>query len=424
LTAGAAADKGWLFMPGDPPSPPRRARGRAARALPALFGAWALLLCAAAPGFAVHAPEVPPGSYTQVSAWLGYVCALRTDATLVCFGFIPNAPSVLNAPAGTFRAVSAGNEAACAIRTDGTLSCWGDNTYGQASPPPGVYTAVTSGAVNACALRADQTLACWGAGAPLPGTFVAYDAGVQAPCGVHPDGTLVCDPRLGPPPAGTYIEVSAQFDLGGGAFTFSCALRTDREAACWGQNTGGQLDPPAGPFTTITTGGQTACALRSDQTLACWGGLDVVGPPPGGTFRSVAVGDGFACAVRTDGVLLCWPGNQSSDAAADLPPAFGGAGVFSLPSNRVCVSRRHFRIRIRRQRGGVTLISAAVAVDGRRVAVRKGRRLTAPVDLRGLPRGRFTVRISALTNDGRAISGTRRYRTCARRAPSPGPGPV
>jgi hypothetical protein len=107
-----------------------------------------------------------------------------------------------------------------------------------------------------------------------------------------------------------------------------------------------------------------------------------------------------------------------------LPKPFGAGGVFVVPSNHRCVSRRHFRIRIRRQRNRVTLISAAVAVNGRRVAVRRGGRLTAPVDLRGLPKGRFTVRISALTDDGRAIVGTRRYRTCTPKRPPNPPGPV
>ena len=88
------------------------------------------------------------------------------------------------------------------------------------------------------------------------------------------------------------------------------------------------------------------------------------------------------------------------------------------------MSRRHFRIRIRRQRSGATLVSAAVAVNGKRVAVRRGARVTAPVDLRGLPKGRFTVRISALTGDGRAITGTRRYRTCAPRRTAGGHGPL
>jgi hypothetical protein len=37
------------------------------------------------------------------------------------------------------------------------------------------------------------------------------------------------------------------------------------------------------------------------------------------------------------------------------------------------------------------------------------------VNLRGLPRGRFTVRIVLALADGRTVSGSRRYRTCAAR---------
>jgi len=34
------------------------------------------------------------------------------------------------------------------------------------------------------------------------------------------------------------------------------------------------------------------------------------------------------------------------------------------------------------------------------------------VDLRGLPKGTFFVRITALTTTGETIKGTRKYRTC------------
>jgi hypothetical protein len=47
------------------------------------------------------------------------------------------------------------------------------------------------------------------------------------------------------------------------------------------------------------------------------------------------------------------------------------------------------------------------------VQVLKGKRLTAPVDLRGLPKGRFTVKIVAVTSAGQKLSSSRRYRTCA-----------
>ncbi len=90
-----------------------------------------------------------------------------------------------------------------------------------------------------------------------------------------------------------------------------------------------------------------------------------------------------------------------------------------------CVSRRRFPTHFG-ARGGGPRGAARVSVHGRRFAVRRvrgshGRRLRARVDLRGLPKGRFTVRIVEITDRGRQVS-PRGYRTCAkrhRRAPSP-----
>jgi hypothetical protein len=60
------------------------------------------------------------------------------------------------------------------------------------------------------------------------------------------------------------------------------------------------------------------------------------------------------------------------------------------------------------------LRSARVTVDGKGVAVRATRngRLAARVDLRGLRKGTYRVRISAKDAAGRHIRGTRTYRTC------------
>jgi hypothetical protein len=44
--------------------------------------------------------------------------------------------------------------------------------------------------------------------------------------------------------------------------------------------------------------------------------------------------------------------------------------------------------------------------------VLRGRKLTATVDLRGLPRGRFRVSITVTTAEGRKLTAQRRYRTC------------
>jgi hypothetical protein len=105
------------------------------------------------------------------------------------------------------------------------------------------------------------------------------------------------------------------------------------------------------------------------------------------------------------------PTRAETRLASSSPAAV--AQALGLPAARTCVSRRNFTIRVREPRG-VRLRSARVTVGRRTVnAVRRRGRLVATVDLRGLPRGRFTVRIVATTVSRRTLTGTRRYRTCA-----------
>jgi hypothetical protein len=97
--------------------------------------------------------------------------------------------------------------------------------------------------------------------------------------------------------------------------------------------------------------------------------------------------------------------------ATPAPPKEEQA-VLGLSKSRRCVSRRKFTIRLREPRGD-RLLSARVLVNGRQVRVVRGRRLKAPVNLKGLPKGRFTVKVVGTTRAGRTVSEKRRYRTCA-----------
>jgi hypothetical protein len=93
------------------------------------------------------------------------------------------------------------------------------------------------------------------------------------------------------------------------------------------------------------------------------------------------------------------------------PP--GAAGVVFPAGHGVghaspCVSRRRFVIHLPR---GARLASASIG--GRRVALHRGRgRLRGTVDLRGLPAGRFRLRIAVRLRSGRVAVLHRRYRTC------------
>ena len=102
------------------------------------------------------------------------------------------------------------------------------------------------------------------------------------------------------------------------------------------------------------------------------------------------------------------PTTTTTQPAASAPAAQGG--VLGT-SSRKCVSRRRFRIKLRVPRGE-RVVKAVVRVNGKRVLVRRGTRLTSTVNLRGLPRGRFRVQIKLTLASGKTISGTRRYGTC------------
>ncbi len=93
-------------------------------------------------------------------------------------------------------------------------------------------------------------------------------------------------------------------------------------------------------------------------------------------------------------------------------PPIGATSAASLPSNKSCISRRSFKIRLARPAGD-PLAKAEVRVNGRKVQVVKKSRLTAPVDLRGLPKGKVKVSITAITRSGRRLTASRTYKTCA-----------
>jgi hypothetical protein len=92
-------------------------------------------------------------------------------------------------------------------------------------------------------------------------------------------------------------------------------------------------------------------------------------------------------------------------------PLSSSTARLSLAAGRRCVSRRRFSLRLRAPRGQ-RLRSAVVYVDGRRRARVSGRRLRAPIDLRGVPKKTVRVRVVATTTAGRRIVAERRYKTC------------
>jgi uncharacterized repeat protein (TIGR01451 family) len=85
-----------------------------------------------------------------------------------------------------------------------------------------------------------------------------------------------------------------------------------------------------------------------------------------------------------------------------------------------CVSRREFRIRVKKPKNGVKVVKAVVYVRNKRVKIIRGKRLRAPVVLKGLPIGRFKVRVVSTLSNGKTATDIRTYHTCIPRSRRPG----
>jgi hypothetical protein len=110
-------------------------------------------------------------------------------------------------------------------------------------------------------------------------------------------------------------------------------------------------------------------------------------------------------------------GCESSTLTAPLASSNVGAfkDVVSLPDAKKCLSARRFAIHIRNPRYD-PFKTVKVTLQGKKVGTAlHGQTYLAEINLRGLPRGAFTVRIKGTTFRGNHLSGSRTYHTCVKR---------
>jgi hypothetical protein len=72
-------------------------------------------------------------------------------------------------------------------------------------------------------------------------------------------------------------------------------------------------------------------------------------------------------------------------------------------------------IHLARAPRGDRIVSAIVTVNGKRVAVRHGKRLTARINIKGLPKGAARIAITLKTAKHRTLRSARTFHTCGRR---------
>jgi Regulator of chromosome condensation (RCC1) repeat len=200
----------------------------------------------------------------------------------------------------------------------------------------------TSAALTA-ALALGTTTAAW-----ADVLYVDISAGDAHTCAVKANGEIDCwgDNTFGQanPPAGRFSAVSA-----GGRHT--CAVKGPRPGidpekdpeidtvACWGLNNAGQANPPGDKFLSISAGLRHTCGVkRGDATVACWGDNSAgQATPPSVQFRFVSAGGEHTCGEEQGAqgnILTCWGNNDFGQASPPAPGKF--AGGFSAGRNHTC----------------------------------------------------------------------------------------
>jgi hypothetical protein len=292
---------------------------------------------------------------------VGYVCGLRPDGSVECFG--GSAPS--HSSSNTFSQLGAGRQHICGIRKDDAhlIECWGDdNTHGQIGSGNFVsngaeFVQVVSGEYHSCGLDAAGTATCWGAMDPsgstttiaygqaavpadAQGHFRQLSAGAYHTCGLKHDGLAVCwgagkrarscalgDIRCTPDQLGQSVApTSEHFIQIASGVLHTCGLRADGSVLCWGlgvmkQGSGfdfGQAAPQAGPFLQISAGFYQSCGVTHQHKVECWGSGPTLSGS--GSVLRVYAGQLMTCELYTSAAAQCFTTPASSASILDNLP--------------------------------------------------------------------------------------------------------
>ena len=170
----------------------------------------------------------------------------------------------------------------------------------------------------------------------------------------------------------------------------------------------------------VDTNGNDAFDTGEPTATTAANGTYTIQQVPEGTFAVREVlQSGFDCTAPTGcaypATKFALGGTLTGFDFGDRQPPAAAAVAPSSAVKHSCSSVRGFTIHIQ----GVKkyrIASVTVVVNNKRVKVRHaGGRFSAKVDLRSLPLGRFSVKITAKTRSGKTIHYTRRYRTCTRK---------
>lgn len=255
-------------------------------------------------------------SIQQLTAGHQHVCAVASDGRVYCWGKndegqageqhpdIKYRPEKINDAkilAGkTIQQLSAGKEHSCVLTTDGRVYCWGNgrllgNRLDPTCKKGTVCSLFMAGALSqktikqlqvsdqfSCVIASDDQVYCWGDNRMMQlGSDNQELKSSYEPVAVETAGAF----------RGKVIKKLA---LGS---DFGCAIASDDQVYCWGNNQGGKLTVTADKTSTLPTKVELSNVM-SDQS----------------TVRQIVAGGYGACAINAEGLVYCW-GMKLSDSS-------------------------------------------------------------------------------------------------------------
>lgn len=277
----------------------------------------------------------------------------------------------------TIKQLSVGGSHACVIASDNLAYCWGIGTNGQLgnanssvqTAPVAVSRAgvlanktiktIAAGDSHTCVVASDDRAYCWG-----------FNSSGQLGTGTTTQTNVPIAVANGGLAGKTIKSIS-------GSSVSTCAIASDDQVYCWGNNSSGQLGTgntnlsytpiavvTSGAFSgktvkTISTGTSHVCAIASDDLPYCWGdgGVGQLGAGNNSganapiavlssgvlslkTVKQVALGGNSSCVVASDNNAYCWGANSSgqlgigSTTNSNVPAAVSVSGALANKSIR------------------------------------------------------------------------------------------
>ena len=270
-----------------------------------------------------------------------HTCGLTRAGRVLCWGDnhlgqlgdgTPGGNQVNPTPVATtltFVQMSTGSAHTCAVTAAGGAYCWGDNSYGQVGDGSRtqrvapvkvagnlVFRHVRAGWDHTCGVATNDVAYCWG----------------RNKVGQLGDGTVLTRGRP------TRVAGGLKFRLIRTGQRHTCALTPADKAYCWGLNDLGQAgdgtslnerhSPVAvvngGNFESLALGSAFTCGVRENGSAWCWG-FNANGLGDGSSTQTstpIAVAGGLlwqrlnagatshhACGITTAGAAYCWGDN-------------------------------------------------------------------------------------------------------------------